>query len=192
METLLPRTAAQIMGIPLLILAMSLAGTVSAEEASREYKIKAAYLYNLIKFVNWPEELASTENNGSQNTTAETDITICVYGENPFGTYLNQLSERQAKNRAINVLYIHTPEAINNCQLLYVSRNTEEIPAILSSIKETPILSIGETTEFTNNGGIVALIIKNNNVQLQINLTQAKSVGFEISGNLLEIARLIR
>lgn len=189
MEISLPRTVARLLGIPLLLIAMTLAGQVSAEEASREYKIKAAYLYNLIKFVNWPEE--NNDEAEQQQETAE-DIKICVYGENPFGTYLNQLSERRAKNRDITVLYIDSPDAISNCQLLYVSRASKETATILTSIENTPILSIGETTDFTTRGGIVGLIIKNNNVQLQINLTQAKTVGFEISGNLLEIARIIK
>lgn len=175
--------------ITILIGALLLSpGLVCADEnISREYKIKAAYLYNLIKFVNWPTDAQSDMNNDGQTL-------ICVFGHNPFAKHLEKLSSRKAKGRGIEVKYVSDQDAPQTCNIVFISEeNNNSSNMLLSSQNiELPPLTVGENSSFVDSGGIVGLVVEDNSVQLQINLTQAKKTGFEISGNLLEIAEVVK
>ena len=157
------------------------------EVVSREYKIKAAYLYNLIKFVNW-FALAQSKMNAQGQTM------ICVYGHNPFASYLEKLSHRKAKGRGIKISYIALQDTPERCNVIFISEQNSERANLLNSsqIMGSPLLTVGENDSFVSDGGIVGLVVEDNSVQLQINLGLAKKAGFEISGNLLEIAEVIQ
>ncbi len=166
----------------LCLLAFIAAPALANEDiVSREYKIKAAYLYNLIKFVNWPvtEQLSNTTTN------------ICLYGDNPFDGHLDKLSTRKAKGRNIQVSYLKANQDQSSCHILFISSSSSANTTLLT--QEHPyLLTVGEDNQFLDNGGLISLVVANNNVQLQINLTKAKMLDFEISGNLLEIAKVVK
>ncbi len=164
-----------------LLAFMAAPALASDDIVSREYKIKAAYLYNLIKFVNWPPsaELSTT-------TTR-----ICVYGNNPFDGHLNKLSSRKAKGRNIQITYLETGQDQSGCHILFTP-NSQKAATVHSESASDHLLTVGENNEFLDEGGLISLVVANNNVQLQINLTKAKMLGFEISGNLLEIAKIVK
>ncbi len=152
----------------------------SDDVVSREYKIKAAYLYNLIKFINWP----------ASKLLSSTTTNICVYRANPFDGHLNKLSSRKAKGREITINYLKADDDRSNCHILFIpNAHADEIQLIEQS--DQSILTVGENQSFLTDGGLISLVVANNNVQFQINLTKAKQLGFEISGNLLEIAKIV-
>ncbi|MEE8058075.1 MAG: YfiR family protein [Pseudomonadales bacterium] len=157
---------------------------------SREYKIKAAYLYNLIKFIHWPTR--TSRQSSSQDDIPQLATSICVYGKNPFSQHLNKLTTRQAKGRPIEISYIKKEEKLPRCDIVFIAKDSQFPTEILNELFKQPLLTVGESRSFLNSGGIIGLVVKNNKVQLQINLTQAKTIGFEISGNLLEIAKYIK
>ena len=155
---------------------------VSADELAREYRIKAAFLYNLSKFVTWPDEA----------TAADTPLTICIYGYNPFERYLEKLQERTVKGRPIAIRYIAEKATIDGCQLVFMSRHNTSQPALLKAPPPyPPVLTVGDDAEFLAQGGLVSLVRVSNSVQLDINLTRAKQAGFKVSANLLEVARKV-
>lgn len=157
------------------------------ETTSREYKIKAAYLYNLIKFVNWPSGRQLEMNTAGQTS-------ICILGHNPFSTHLEKLTSRKAKGRDIIIKYILPQDTPEQCNIVFISEHNKNSRQLLSNslLVGAATLTVGENSNFVNSGGIVSLIVQNNNVQLQINLAEAKKTGFQISGNLLEIAEVIQ
>lgn len=167
------------------MLALPMAGiSAQAEEPAREYKIKAAYLYNLSKFIEWPEE---------KGQDAETAFTICVYGRNPFGDSLEKLREHKVKGRSIAVHYVAENQPIDHCKLVFLSRdNTTPAPKALTGGGNAPILSVSDDSNFLANGGLISLVTENDTVLLDINLTRAKQIGFNISANLLEIAHKVQ
>lgn len=166
------------------LLALALVSRVQADEISREYRIKAAYLYNLGKFIIWPNE---------NEMPKDAPITICVYGYNPFERYLDKLQERQIRGRSISVRYLAEQDAVESCQLLFVSKLNTSRPKLLSAPPPyPPILTISDDQDFLNQGGHVSLVTANNNVQLDIDLTRAKQTGFNVSASLLEIAHRIQ
>lgn len=154
------------------------------EELPREYRIKAAYLYNLTKFITWPDETA--QNN------KDSPVVICIYGYNPFGQYLEKLRERQVKGRSIDIRYLDEKQATSGCQVLFISQHNTTFPKMLGAPPPyPPILTVSDNEDFLARGGLVSLVTVSNNIQLEINLTRAKQTGFTISANLLEVARKI-
>jgi hypothetical protein len=155
----------------------------AADELPREYRIKAAYLYNLSKFITWPDEAARDKS---------TQMAICVYGYNPFGQYLQKLQERLVKGRVIAIRYLNEKQATAGCQILFISQHNTVLPKILTAPPPyPPILTVSDDEDFLSHGGLVSLVTVTNNVQLEINLTRAKQAGFTISANLLEVARKV-
>jgi hypothetical protein len=167
-----------------LLFAVAFVSRAHADEISREYRIKAAYLYNLGKFIIWPNE---------NDMPKDAPITLCVYGYNPFERYLDKLQERQIRGRSIAVRYLGEHDTIDSCQLLFISQLNTSRPKLLSAPPPyPPILTVSDDQDFLNQGGHVSLVTANNNVQLDINLTRAKQTGFNVSASLLEIAHRIQ
>lgn len=164
-----------------LIFAQISLGT-NADELSREYRIKAAYLYNLTKFITWPDE---------KGWPTEAPITLCVYGFNPFESYLDKLSQRTAKNRQIAVRYLSDPNELASCQLVFISQYNTRSAETLKRISELPVLTVGDDPDFIVHNGLISLIAVGNNVQMNIQLTHARQTGFVVSANLLEIVHKI-
>jgi len=166
-----------------LLASLPQAALPAADDLPREYRIKAAYLYNLSKFITWPDE--STQDKS-------TPVTICVYGYNPFGQYLEKLQERTVKGRPIAIRYMNDHQAFNGCQILFISQYNTTMPRLVTVPPSSPpVLTVSDDEDFLSRGGLVALVTVNNNVQLDINLSRAKQAGFIISANLLEVARKI-
>ena len=167
--------------VGLTVVALARAGS---DDLSREYRIKAAYLYNLGKFIDWPDE---------DSMPKDAPITLCVYGHNPFDRYLDKLKDRQIRGRAIDVRYLGEHDHYEGCQLLFISALNTVWPKLLSAPPPyPPVLTVSDDQDFLNRGGLVSLVTVNNNIQLDINLTRAKQTGFSVSANLLEIAHRIQ
>lgn len=171
--------------ILLSLLAMStLSSHALTDDLSREYRIKAAYLYNLGKFITWPNE---------NDMAKDAAITLCVYGYNPFDNYLDKLQEKQIRGRAIAVRYLGEHDPVDSCQLIFISHRNKTLPKLLAAPPPyPPILTVSDDRDFLNRGGQVSLVTASNNIQLDINLTRAKQAGFSVSANLLEIAHRIQ
>lgn len=168
----------------LLIILVCMSNSVDSRadiDTSDEYKIKAAYLYNLIKFIQWPT--------GKDRFLV---THICIVGSNPVFNAFKKLSNRKAKGRPIEIHYHSDTDRLDRCNMLFIPRDYSNSRSLLSFISSSPILTVGERPSFIEQGGIVSLVVARNKVQLHINQSQAKSIGFEISGNLLEIAKIVK
>lgn len=166
------------------LLFLMLCNAAWAEEVSREYRIKAAYLYNLSKFITWPDE---------DKLSKATPITLCIFGYNPFENYLDKLREHPVRGRPIDIRYIDEKQPVDDCQLLFISQHNASAPKLLVAPPPyPPILTVSDNQDFLSRGGMVALISINNNIQLDINLTRAKQAGLTFSANLLEVAHRIQ
>ncbi len=153
---------------------------VSAENlSSREYEIKAAYLFNFIKYVDWP-------------TYGDT-ITIGVLGGNPFGTALTPLNGKTVKGRRLLVKQLASVRDGQNCQIIFVSSSEKSrLPEIFESLKSARVLTVGETQGFASGGGIINFVEENNKVRFEINADSAHRTGLTISSELLKLAKLVK
>lgn len=153
-------------------------------QITNEYKLKAAFLYNFTRFVEWPDQ-------AFPNTAAP--IVIGIIGEDPFGSFLDDLiSNEKIGNRSIIVRRFAEAKDIADCQLLYITYlQTEKIAAVLSMVSNKGVLTINDIPAFTGMGGIVQFYTEKNKIRMMINNAAAKRAGLNISTKLLSVAKVV-
>jgi len=157
-------------------------GARSQDQAPSEYQVKAAFLYNFTKFVEWP---------ASAFPEASTPFTIGIIGENPFGGEL----ERAVKNKDVGghrfaVKEIKSLSELKSCHILFISKSERRrLAEILAAVGSAPVLTVSETDRFLQAGGLINFLLEGNKVRFEISDPAAKSAGLKISSKLLHLAR---
>jgi len=169
------RTVAAL-AVLLVICVPAISGVPGA--SSTEYRIKAAFLYNFTSFVNWPE-----------GTTGESGFTLCILGQDPFGTLLDNLAGKLVNNTPLIIKRIGRSEHLGQCRLLFIGEtSTQQLRKTLSLLHDTPVLTVSDTTGFTELGGMIEFRVIANKVRFAINNKAAESAGLSISSKLLNLA----
>ena len=169
-----------------LILVRFLCGPNAAAESMRnkEYLIKAAFLYNFAKFVDWPSE--------SFKNDADT-IKLYILGNDPFGEALDTIRDKTVQGRRLVVKQVQRVEEIEGAHLLFISPSEKgRVKQVLQSLRNTPVLTISEMERFGQMGGIINFITVEDRVQFEINPQQAEQQKLKISSQLLKLARIVR
>jgi hypothetical protein len=178
--------------ISLLILAATVALLCAAPRLieaqsgpTSEYKVKAAFLYNLARFVDWPPE--SLPNDHSP-------IIIGVLGKDPFGSALDEIILRKSINgHSLQIARAKSIQELKLCQIVFVSSSEDKrIPEILASLQGTNILTVGESENFMQLGGAVQLTLLDNRLRFAINVDVARRARLKFSSKLLSLARVVR
>jgi hypothetical protein len=161
---------------------------VSSEIEQLEYKIKAGYLYNFTKFINWPTLNGKTFN-------------FCYFSNDAFSEIIKPIEKKRAFSRPIlavrldEAALLNSTQLIPNCQLLYLQDeliNLVLLQKALSYFSAHGTLLVGETETFLANGGMIRFAQKAGKIKLQINLALINKSSLTISAKLLEIAELIK
>jgi hypothetical protein len=162
--------------------AIGLAAAVpAAAQATLEYEVKAAFLYNFIKFTEWPRSAVRTGE----------PFRVCTFGDDPFGGMLeNTIAGDEVDGRPIAVERV-TPEAVpGRCQILFVPLSQASRAAIAIRAAGTgPVLTVGESPDFLRAGGIVNFVVEGGRVRFDISVDVAAARGIRISSKLLRVAR---
>jgi hypothetical protein len=154
-----------------------------AGDFGREARIKAAVVYKLAKFVEWPA--ISFEH-------ALSPLRFCVLGNAPLIDALQSATGRTVRDHPVSVSRIDDLSADERCHLVYVSRNQQQrLPAILAMLDDRPVLSVSEIEDFAQHGGIVGLIRRGTRLGFQVNVGSAQRAGLVVSAPLLELAEVI-
>ncbi len=160
----------------LAAMALTAAVSVSAQTVPLEYQVKAAYLFNFTKFVEWPSEAVA----------ADAPFTICVAEENPFGPALaTTLNGELFQGHRLMTRVVHDMHP--SCQVLFIPRNVPPGP-FLRKARTSPVLTVGETREFLTQGGIINFILEDGKVRFEIDQEAASRAGLRISSRLLKLA----
>ena len=160
--------------LTIVLLAIPLGAQVAP---SGEYKVKAAFLLNFFRYVEWPP-----------SAPAEGPMYICVAGRNPFGPLLAETVKGQTLNgRSLGARVILEPEA--NCHIVFVPEGAATT-AYLRRASGTPTLTVGEYPGFIEQGGMIAFFLNGGNVRFTINPAAAERAGLRISARLLELAQI--
>lgn len=167
---------------------LCLAGPAAAgaePEVAKEYQLKAAYLYNFTKFVEWPRERFADDTS---------PIVIAVLGENPFGDELARLvSGRKVNGRPITVLAARSVREGAAAHLLFISaRDEKSLGPALAQLHAAGVLTVGESPGFAAGGGIITFILEADKVRFEINLTAAEQSRLKLSAQLLKLATVVR
>ena len=167
------------------IAAWALLSTGARAQVIDEYRVKAAFIYNFAKFVEWPPQVFKT---------AKDPITVCVLGQNPFGNALEEaVRGKTVEGRAFIVRQLPGEQAATGCQILFVSSSERNrLHSILSDIKTTGVLTVGDTETFASEGGVINFRIDAGAVRLQVNVDAADQAKLRISSKLLSLAQIVK
>jgi hypothetical protein len=151
--------------------------TVHAEEPTLEYRVKAAFIFNFVQYVEWPEE-----------ALGEGALNICVAGHNPFGSALAETVQGETVHeRPVVVRVILEPEP--GCHVIFVA-NGSATSAYLRAVRQLPVLTIGESADFMAQGGMIGFVLEGANVRFVIDQHAAERANLRISSRLLRLARM--
>lgn len=168
-----------------LFAALSASQYASAESpALSEYQVKAAFLYNFLKFVEWPE---------GGPTAPNAPITLCILGNDPFGDIMNGLKDKQVEGKKVVVRKMRSASSLRDCQAVFISESEKSnVESITELARGLHILTLGDTERFAQKGVIINMYMENNKVRFEINIDSARQAGLRIDSRLLNLAAIVR
>ena len=168
-------------GLLLLLLTLSSAQVRAPE--SNEYQIKAGFLINFIKFVEWPADAFGDEG---------ASLVIGLIGDDPFGSALDEIVTGKTINgRRLEVRRLRWGQDLKGCHLLFISTSERKrLIQIFDALKGSSVLTVGETGQFNQQGGIINFVMDAKKVRFEINVATADRARLRISSKLLALARV--
>jgi hypothetical protein len=194
----------------LVMLLTLVTGAAEDSEPSKEYQVKAAFIYNFIKFVDWPEPAAAEADQKTDNDDKQ--IIIGIIGRDPFGLAFEAVTKKKIRDKQVILKQFDgfagnsteykadgktryrykEADALKACQVLFVcpseSRYFEEI---IDIVKDNCVLTIGETKDFLETGGIIEFATEQKKVKFEINLIATEQAKLKISSKLLRLAKRV-
>lgn len=165
-----------------LVLACLLMGVASGDDGvSKEYRLKAAFLYNFSKFVEWPPHAFPS---------AESPLVIGVFRANPFGDELEKaVTGRRINGRQIVVMVVSSAAAARQTHLLFVGAGYDSRLAELGdALQGSAVLTVGESEAFSSNGGMITFLLQSDSLRFTINKRPAQRASLKISAQLQKLA----
>jgi uncharacterized protein DUF4154 len=149
----------------------------------QEYEVKAAYLYNFGRFVEWPA-----------NGNIKDNFPICVLGQDPFGSSLDAVLSGEAVNdRKLIAKRIATAREAVTCKILFISGSeSARVRDILAAVDKNPVLTVSDIPNFIMAGGMIQFVVIDNRVRFSINLAACEMAGLTPSSQLLKVAMEVR
>jgi hypothetical protein len=155
------------------------------DDSVDEYKLKAAMLYHLTRFVEWP---------ASAYLDRHSPILLCILGQDPFANSLTSAIPKETDNgRLVFIRHLQSEMEIPGCHILYISSSERKITAhIFSTLNGSSVLTVGEMAQFAAHGGIIQFSLEEQHVRFDINLDAASRAGLKISSKLLLLAQIVK
>ena len=185
----------------LVLVARSSAPPAVGDAPSQEYRVKAAFLYNFMKFVDWPKEKMGDPNE---------PMSLGIVGKDPFGDAFDPVKDKKVKNRKIvikrirGISSLHEADdrrkaelerlvaAVRRCHIVFVCNSEQKhLAEILKSVGGYPVLTIGDCEGVLENGGIINFVMENQKVRFEVNATAARNAKIQIRSELLRLARRV-
>jgi hypothetical protein len=156
-----------------------------ADEDSSEYLIKAGYIYNFAKLVEWPS---------SAFAQPDSPIVIGLVGTDPFGPILDKVLEgKKVNGHPFLIKRLKLTSELKDCHILFIGSSVgSRLGETLRLTKGTPVLTISELPGFADHGGIIHLTLEQNKVRFEVNVDAAKQADLNISSRLLVLAKVIQ
>jgi hypothetical protein len=150
-----------------------------------EYEVKAAYLFNFGRFVEWPEDAPPVR---------ASDFAICVLGQDPFGPALDStITGEKIDGKSVVARRVSKAEEAAECRVLFISPSESgQVKAILSTLGKSSILTVSDQPQFIQRGGMVQFVLADGRVRFEINVGAARHAGLSVSSDLLKVAANVR
>jgi len=169
--------------LALFLLSSSLIGA-EADQRAGEYQVKAAFLYNFAKYVQWPADAQAVQTG---------TFVITVLGNDPFGPSLDETLRGKTIDRLkVVVRRASTAEELRASQIVFISASERgQLPVILKRLEGAPTLTVAEMDDFAERGGVIGFRMDGDRVRLDINPSAAARARLRISSELLKLARIV-
>ncbi len=166
------------------LVSLQLTGSANAraQASPSEYQLKAAYLFNFLKFVEWPEDSFADP---------LAPIVIGVVGEDPFGSALPEVVIGKAvQGRDLVIRKYHAGEDLRGAHLLFISASErKQLPQLLSSLRGSSVLTVADTQGFLEAGGMIQFLNENEQVRFAINADAVNKSRLKVSSKLFRLAK---
>jgi hypothetical protein len=152
---------------------------------TKEYQVKAAFLFNFAQFVAWPE---------TSFTNAEEPFQIGVLGNNPFGKDLTETVRGETiHGRPMVIQESRRAESLANCQIVFICNSeAAHIDEILSKLGSKPVLTVSEIPGFANRGGVINFYREGSKVRFEINPDSAGKKNLKVGSELLTLGKIVQ
>jgi len=151
---------------------------------AREYFVKAAFLYNFARLVEWPDRAFANDH---------ASIRLCLIGNNPFGGALATISKKKVNERTLQISNIVNINNISQCHILFISQSEKDnVKKIISKTQYHAVLTVSELEYFAQNKGHIRLFLNSEKtLSLEVNLNAINQSGLKISSHILTLATIV-
>ena len=147
-----------------------------------EYQVKAAFLYNFAKFIDWP---------AAAFAGPDDPLTIGILGRDPFGSALELLRDETAKGRPLRIRHLDNLEDLAPCHVLFICASEKKrLAATLRRLEGTDVLTVGDTDGYAAAGVMINLMKEGKRVQFTVNVAAVGRSSLKLSSKLLRLARI--
>ena len=175
--------------LAVLAAALAFSASASAQDLSSaetsEYLIKAGYIYNFAKLVEWPGAAARKGQ----------PLVIGILGNDGFAGVLERtVNGKKVDDRPLVVKRLKTKDVKDcGCQMLFVAAaESGQADEVIQSQSAAQVLTIAEAPDFANRGGMIALVLQDSKVRFIVNVQAATQAGLSISSRLLALATVVQ
>jgi hypothetical protein len=163
---------------------LTVSGSPGQQKPS-DYQVKAAYLYNFGRFVEWPANISTSKDN---------PFKICVLGQDPFGPALDStLAGETISGKSVVAKRISSLEESVNCQILFMSSSEDNrLNKVLGTLDKAGVLTVSDMPRFSQRGGMIQFVLEGERVRFEVNLAACQNAGLSLSSELLKVATIVR
>jgi len=176
------RTINQLLILILFIMVPAISPVCAQSTSLNEYQIKAAMIFNMAKFTDWPSE--------SIPATSE-HFSICIYGRGPLRDAVEELQGKPIRGKILSVRRVGHPMDVTNCQILLNESERRHTVSLIEKTKTYPVLTVSDAPGFAKIGGIVGFVMREGKVRFEINPAAAQRHRIRISSRLLQLSLIV-
>lgn len=169
-----------------MALVLAFAPCLRAQETRpTDYDVKAAYLYNFGRFIEWPAQSSASQGDS---------FNVCVLGRDPFGPTLDTtLAGETIAGKSVVARRVSTPQEAANCRILFIgTTETGQLNKIIEALDKEAVLTVSDMPQFSQHGGMIQFVLEGKRVRFEVNLAAAQRVGLTLSSELLKVATTVR
>jgi hypothetical protein len=170
------------LGAALALVCLLVRAEAAEPIGATEYAVKAAYLFNFARFVEWPAETAHKDT-----------LVIGILGADPFGKALEQtISGKSITGRKLSSRHLGAQDPLDGVDILFVcASETPHLPQLLKRLDDAPVLTVSDVDDFAGRGGMVGFVIKDDTVRFDVNLDRVLQSRLRMSSQLVKVARRV-
>jgi hypothetical protein len=163
---------------------LAIPGALGQSPKPTDYDVKAVYLYNFGRFVEWPGKVEATQGG---------TFAVCVLGQDPFGPSLDTtLAGETIGGKTVVAKRISSAQESGNCRILFLSfMEASRLNRIITDLDKKAVLTVSDMPQFVKSGGMIQFVLEKNRIRFEVNLTATQRAGLTLSSELLKVATVV-